>query len=163
MGPRATTVAALVALAAPLSGRLADARGERLPALLGFAAAGVALAILGTGVVPLDGAPALPFLGLVGLGLGLLFAPTSRAALNAVSPSHHGRVSSVLSLGRLLGAGAGAALAGAALGSGVSTANVQGALVGGAALCLALGLPAALALGPGRRPAGARRRPAPAR
>jgi MFS family permease len=141
-------VAALVALAAPLSGRLADARGERLPALAGFGGAGVGLVVLGGGAVPLEGAVALPLLGLVGLGLGLLFAPTSRAALNAVSPSRHGRVSSVLSLGRLVGAAAGAVLAGAALAPGVTEANVRLALLGGAGLCLLVGVPAALGLVP---------------
>jgi MFS family permease len=154
-------VALLVALAAPVSGRLADARGERLPALTGFTAAGLALAVLGSGAIALRGAGALPLLGLVGAGLGLLFAPTSRAALNAVAQTSHGRVSSMLSLGRLVGAAAGAGLAGLALSAGVSAANVRAALLAGAALCLLLGLPAAVALGArsGARP-GARTAPA---
>jgi predicted MFS family arabinose efflux permease len=150
-------VAVLVAVAAPLAGRLTDARGERLPAVLGFAAAGLALGVLGLGEVPLSGAGALPFLGVVGIGLGLLFAPTSRAALNAVSQSRHGRVSSVLSFGRLVGAGIGAALGGAALASGVTLGNVRTALVGGAALCLLMGLPAALGLSPSSRERRGRR------
>jgi MFS family permease len=154
-------VALLVALAAPVSGRLADARGERLPALAGFAAAGLALGVLGSGTIALGSAGALPLLGLVGAGLGLLFAPTSRAALNAVAETRHGRVSSVLSLGRLVGAGAGAGLAGLALSTGVSAGNVRTALLAGAALCLLFGLPAAGALGarPGSR-RGARAAPA---
>ena len=56
--------------------------------------------------VPLDGLGALPLLVPFGLGLGLLFVPASRAALNAVPQAKHGRVSSLLSTARLLGAGA---------------------------------------------------------
>jgi len=140
-------VALLVALAAPLSGRVADARDERWPAVGGFAAAAVGLGGLGLPWVPLQGPVALPLLGLVGFGLGLLFAPTSRAALNAVSRGRHGRVSSVLSAGRLVGAAAGAGLAGLALAPNVTDANVHAALLAGAGLCLVMGMPAAAALG----------------
>lgn len=136
-------VALLVGVAAPIAGRLADARGERLPAIAGFTLAGVALAVLGIPGVPLHGVIALPLLIPVGLGLGLLFAPTSRAALNAVPDAGHGRISALLSAGRLIGAGVGAGLAGIALGGGVTASRVHEVLLGAAALCLLVGVPAA--------------------
>jgi MFS family permease len=139
-------VALLVALAAPLSGRLADARGERIPVVLGFSCAGLALLVLGIPGVPLDGPASLPLLLPVGFGLGLLFAPTSRAALNAIPAGAHGRVSAVLSAGRLIGAAIGAGLAGLALGGVVSATNVHHALLAAAALCLLVGIPAASAM-----------------
>ena len=139
-------VALLVALAAPLSGRLADARDERWPALAGFAAAALGLGALGLPGTPLHGPPALPLLALVGFGLGMLFAPTSRAALNAVARSRHGRVSSVLSAGRLLGAAAGAGLAGLALAPGVTDEHVHTTLLVAAGLCVVIGVPAAAQL-----------------
>lgn len=145
-------VALLVGLAAPLAGRLADAKGERLPAVSGFIAAGTALAVLGIPGVPLHGLAPLPLLLPVGLGLGMLFAPTSRAALNAVPGASHGRISALLSAGRLIGAGLGASLAGLALGGDVSAARVHDVLLAAAALCLLVGVPAAMRLVSGRPP-----------
>lgn len=139
-------VALLVGVAAPLAGRLADARGERLPAVTGFVLAGVGLAALGIPGVPLHGLPPLPLLIPVGIGLGLLFAPTSRAALNAVPGASHGRVSALLSAGRLVGAGVGAGLAGLALGGGVTAGRVHDVLLGAAGVCLLIGVPAAMRL-----------------
>ncbi|HEY1688240.1 MAG TPA: MFS transporter [Solirubrobacteraceae bacterium] len=136
-------VALLVGLAAPLAGKLADARGERLPVAIGFGCAGAALAVLGIPGVPLHGLVSLPLLLPVGVGLGLLFAPTSRAALNAVPGASHGRVSALLSAGRLIGAGIGAAVAGVALDGGITAAHVHDALLGAAGLCLLVGMPAA--------------------
>lgn len=138
-------VALLVGLAAPLAGRLADARGERLPVAIGFGCAGVALAVLGIPGVPLHGLVSLPLLLPVGIGLGLLFAPTSRAALNAAPGASHGRVSALLSAGRLIGAGIGAAVAGIAISGsgGITAGHVHDALLGAAALCLLVGVPAA--------------------
>ena len=72
--------------------------------------------------------------------------PASRAALNAVPQAKHGRVSSLLSTCRLLGAALGAVLAGAALSGGVTAAHVRIAMLCGAGICLVLGLPAAAAL-----------------
>lgn len=92
-------------------------------------------------------------LGYVGLGLGLLFAPASRAALNAVPASHHGRVSALLSTAPLLGAAAWAALGGLALSGGVDASGLRRALLVAAVLCVAVGVPAAwgLAARPPRR------------
>ena len=116
--------------------------------MLGFAATAAGLGALGIPGAPIDGAAALPLLVAFGIGLGLLFVPPSRAALNSVSIAKHGRVSSLLSMSRLLGAALGAGLAGAALSGGVTSGNVHTALLVGAGLCLAIGVPAATELSP---------------
>ncbi len=96
--------------------------------------------------MPLDGPVSLLLLLPVGFGLGLLFAPTSRAALNSVPLTAHGRASAVLSAGRLIGAAIGAGLAGLALDGAVTATNVHYALLAAAALCLLMGIPAAAGL-----------------
>jgi MFS family permease len=151
-------VALLVGVAAPLAGRLVDRHGERLPALLGFISAGVGLAILGIPGFTLDGPVTVLPLIPVGLGLGMLFVPTSRAALNATPQASHGRTSALLSVGRLLGAAVGAGLAGVALSGTLTAATVHHTLLLSAAVCFIVGIPAANAIAGGGPPAG---RPAP--
>lgn len=141
-----TLIALVVVVAAPVSGRLTDSRGEGQTAALGFLLVALALGVLAIPGVPLDGLGALPLLVPFGLGLGLLFVPASRAALNAVPQAKHGRVSSLLSVSRLLGAGLGAVLGGVALSGGVTDDHMRIALGAGAALCLVVGLPAAVEL-----------------
>lgn len=148
-------VALLVGAAAPLAGKLVDRRGEQFPAVLGFLAAGVGLAILGIPGVSLSGVVTVLPLIPVGLGLGMLFVPTSRAALNASPLAFHGRTSAVLSVGRLLGAAVGAGLAGVALSGPLTASTVHHTLLVGAALCLVIGIPASSALGRGRTAAHA--------
>ncbi|MEO6857920.1 MAG: MFS transporter [Solirubrobacteraceae bacterium] len=145
-------VALLVGGAAPLAGRLVDRHGEQLPAVLGFLGAGVGLIILGLPGVSLDSLVTVLPLIPVGLGLGMLFVPTSRAALNATPGASHGRTSAVLSVGRLLGAAIGAGLAGVALSGTLTASTVHHTLLLGAALCLIVGIPAAGMLGGARRP-----------
>lgn len=139
-------VALLVGAAAPLAGKLVDRRGEQFPAVLGFVGAGVGLAILGIPGVSLSGVVTVLPLIPVGLGLGMLFVPTSRAALNATPLAFHGRTSAVLSVGRLLGAAVGAGLAGVALSGTLTASTVHHTLLVGAALCLVVGIPASSAL-----------------
>jgi MFS family permease len=140
-------VALFVGAAAPLAGSLVDKRGERFPTVLGFLGAGVGMAILAIPGVSLHGIDTGFALVPIGLGLGMLFVPVSRAALNATPDASHGRVSAVLSFARLLGAAVGAGLAGVALSSGPSTSTVHVALAVAAGSCLLLGLPFARQFG----------------
>jgi DHA2 family methylenomycin A resistance protein-like MFS transporter len=139
-------VALLVGAAAPLAGKLVDRHGEQLPTLLGFAGAAIGLALLGIPGFSLDGVVTILPLIPVGLGLGMLFVPTSRAALNATPRASHGRTSALLSVGRLLGAAVGAGLAGVALSGNLTAATVHHTLLLGAALCVVVGIPAASCL-----------------
>jgi MFS family permease len=145
-----TVIAVLVAAGAPVAGVLSDRYGERVAAMAGFAATATGLLLLGIPGAPLEGLGALPLLLPFGIGIGLLFVPASRAALNAVSPAKHGRVSSLLSMSRLLGAAVGAGLAGVALSGGVTSDHVHAALLVGAAVCALIGIPAARELSPPR-------------
>jgi MFS transporter, DHA2 family, methylenomycin A resistance protein len=151
-------VALLVGAAAPLAGRLVDTRGEVLAAVLGFLGTGVGLLVLGIGGVPLDDVITILPLIPVGLGLGMLLVPVSRAALNATPQASHGRTSALLSVGRLLGAAIGSALAGVALSGTLTASTVHHALLIGAAVCLLVGIPSSLCLrsGSAPEPAGAR-------
>ncbi len=139
-------VALLVGAAAPLAGKLVDRHGEQLPTLLGFVGAGLGLAVLGIPGVSLDSLVTVLPLIPVGLGLGMLFVPTSRAALNASPKASHGRTSALLSVGRLLGAAVGAGLAGVALTGTLTASTVHHAMLLGAALCLVVGVPASMSL-----------------
>jgi hypothetical protein len=102
--------------------------------------------------VPLDGFLTLLPLVPVGLGLGMLFVPVSRAALNSVPDAMHGRASAVLSAARLIGAGAGAGLAGLALLGGPGASTVRTALLVGAAASFVLGVPLCAQFGRHRLP-----------
>jgi MFS family permease len=143
-------VALLVGAAAPLAGRLVDEHGERFPAVLGFALAAGGLAILAIPGLPLSNLVTILPLIPVGLGLGMLFVPTSRAALNATPRASHGRTSAILSVGRLLGAGIGAGLGGVVLAGGTDASTVHDAMLLACILCVVVGIPASTRLGVSR-------------
>ncbi len=136
-------VAFFVGAAAPLAGSIVDARGERLPTRLGFLVAGIGLAILANPGVSLHGIGTAFALIPVGLGLGMLFVPVSRAALNATPEASHGRTSALLTAARLVGAALGAGLAGLALSGGATASTVHTALAIAAGACLLVGVPLA--------------------
>ena len=142
-------VALLVAAAAPFAGRLVDEHGERVPAMAGFLAAAVGLLVLAIPGVPLHSPVTIIPLIPIGLGLGMLFVPTSRAALNASPLASHGRTSALLSVGRLLGAAIGAGLAGVALASGVTGSTLHTTLLIAGVVAVVLGVPSAARLGQG--------------
>jgi MFS family permease len=141
-------VALLVGVAAPVAGKLVDTRGEVFVTVLGFLGTGLGLVVLGIGGVPLDDLITILPLIPVGLGLGMLFVPVSRAALNSTPQASHGRTSALLSVGRLLGAAVGASLAGVALSGTLTAESVHHALLIGAAVCLLIGIPSSLCLRP---------------
>ena len=120
-----------------------------------FLGAGIGLAILGISGFPLASPVTILPMIPIGLGLGMLFVPTSRAALNATPPASHGRTSALLSFGRLLGAAIGAGLAGVALSGTLTADTVHQTLLFGAGLCLIVGIPASTILGAGGTTAAA--------
>ncbi len=115
--------AIVVALSAPIAGRLSD---RYPPGLLG----GVGLSILCLGMVSLA---LLPFdasalgivlrMGLCGVGFGLFQSPNLNALMSSAPPERSGGASGVIAMARLLGQTSGAALVALCFG----LAGVQGA------------------------------------
>jgi MFS family permease len=128
---------AMIAVA-PLGGRLADRRGNRLPATAGLALltlSGATLAAMGT-------APSAPGLTgallLAGVGLGLASAALQTAAIEAVDPRHAGVAAGLFSTGRYAGSIVSALLLAALLGHGSSHAVAFFAITAAAAAAAAL-------------------------
>jgi MFS family permease len=141
-------------LVSPFAGRFTDRHGEARPIALALTISALALATLGSGAVPIDTPAAVLLLIPFGVALGLLFSPISRAALNSVPRSRHGRVSATLSAGGLTGAALGSALVGAALHGGVTTDSAAAVLLAVAALTIAT-LPLVTRLGARDTPSAA--------
>jgi len=100
----------VVAMAAPVAGRLSD---RHPPGLLG----GLGLALLSAGMVALALLPAAPSvvdivwrMALCGAGFGLFQAPNLKALMSSAPPERSGGASGVVGVARLLGQTSGAAL-----------------------------------------------------
>jgi MFS family permease len=108
-----TPLALTIAVAAPVSGSLADRVGSR-----GFTSIGLAVACAGLVALSFLGADTQPWdivwrLGLVGIGAGLFQSPNNRALMQAAPKSEQGEASGVLGTGRVIGQSLSVAVAGA--------------------------------------------------
>jgi len=103
-----TVLPACIALSTPFAGRLADAKGARLPTTIGMllAAGGFAAAA----VVPDDVAVVAAALALVGVGSGF-FTPANNAAIMTSAPAARASVAGgVLNMTRAFGTALGVAI-----------------------------------------------------
>lgn len=128
---------AMVALA-PIGGRLADPRGNRLPATAGLTLLTLACAMLAA----MGAAPSAPGLAgtllLAGVGLGLAGAALQTAAIEAVDPRHAGMAAGLFSTGRYAGSIVSALLLAALLGHGSAHAVAFFAIIAAIAAAAAL-------------------------
>jgi EmrB/QacA subfamily drug resistance transporter len=103
----------VIMVVAPLSGRLADMIGPRVPIVAGLTMVTVALYLF-TGIdAGTDYGDLLPGFVLMGVGIALTMSPMSTAAMNAVAPAKAGIASGVLSMFRMVGGTFGVAAIGA--------------------------------------------------
>lgn len=111
---------------APISGRIADRVGSRVPATTGMAILAVGLFILSAmnGESPLH----LVAIGLMvtGVGVAIFATPNNSAMLGAAPPGRKGIASGVLATSRLLGMATGVSFAGAILAGVVGGRSAHG-------------------------------------
>jgi MFS family permease len=97
----------------PISGRLADRIGPRIPMVTGLLLAASALFWQSFITTHTSYLFLLPAFVLMGLGMGLVMSPMSTAAMNAVVKTKAGVASGVLSMSRMVGGTFGVAVLGA--------------------------------------------------
>ena len=121
----------VIAVIAPISGRLADRLGPSTPMSAGLAVLGVSMFMFaGIDTSTTYSGLLVPFI-LMGVGIALVMSPMSTAAMNAVSVQKSGVASGVLQMSRMIGASVGVAATGAIfqsqLGSGFDPAQLAAA------------------------------------
>jgi EmrB/QacA subfamily drug resistance transporter len=112
-GVRFLPATAVIIVMGPLSGRLSDRIGPRIPMTAGLVA--VAGSLFWQGHLAVDtpyGRLAGAFV-LMGVGMGLVMSPMSTAAMNAVDQTKAGVASGILSMSRMVGGTFGVAVLGA--------------------------------------------------
>jgi len=97
----------------PLSGRLSDKIGPRIPIVAGMAMITLSLYLFSRIEVGTTFVDILPSFIILGAGIGLTMSPMSTAAMNAVSKTKAGVASGVLSMFRMVGGTFGVAALGA--------------------------------------------------
>src|SRR3954471_16689999 len=121
----------VIAVIAPISGRLADRLGPATPMSAGLAVLAVSMFMFaGIDTSTTYSGLLIPFI-LMGIGIALVMSPMSTAAMNAVSVQKSGVASGVLQMSRMVGASVGIAATGAIfqsqLGSGFDPAQLAAA------------------------------------
>jgi EmrB/QacA subfamily drug resistance transporter len=129
----------------PIGGRLADRLGRRAPTVTGCA-------ILAIGLVPpaiepgLDTTALLVCLGLMGTGVGLLFAGMQAAAIEALDAKHAGVAAGIFSTSRYVGSFAGSVVLASVLADdrsdGFQVVFAMALVAALASVVVSLGLPA---------------------
>ena len=127
-GVRFLPTTMVIAVVAPISGRLADRLGPATPMSAGLAVLAVSMFLFaGINTGTTYAGLLIPFI-LMGLGIALVMSPMSTAAMNAVSVQKSGVASGVLQMSRMVGASVGVAATGAIfqsqLGSGFDPAQL---------------------------------------
>jgi EmrB/QacA subfamily drug resistance transporter len=121
----------VIAVVAPIAGRLADRLGPAVPMSVGLAILAVSMFMFaGIDSSTTYAGLIVPFI-LMGLGIAQVMSPMSTAAMNAVSVQKSGVASGVLQMSRMIGASVGVAATGAIfqsqLGSGFNPAALAAA------------------------------------
>jgi EmrB/QacA subfamily drug resistance transporter len=112
-GVRFLPTTMVIAVVAPISGRLADRLGPATPMSAGLAILAVSMFMFaGISTATTYAGLLIPFI-LMGLGIALVMSPMSTAAMNAVNVAKSGVASGVLQMSRMIGASVGVAATGA--------------------------------------------------
>jgi EmrB/QacA subfamily drug resistance transporter len=125
------------ATAAQLGGRMLDARGAKLPVLLGCALATAGYLLWGWKLVTLSEGSQWPYILIAGAGVGLFLGPASTDAVNRAIDASYGEVTGITQTLRNYGSALGLAVLGAILVS-QTTSRFAASLTG-------FGMPAAQA------------------
>src|SRR5829696_2628450 len=112
-GVRFLPTTMVIAVIAPISGRLADRLGPATPMSAGLGVLAVAMFMFaGIDTATTYSGLIVPFV-LMGIGIAMVMSPMSTAAMNAVSVQKAGGASGVLQMSRMVGASVGIAATGA--------------------------------------------------